>query len=205
MLKLEEIVGLEVISSDAMIVGAVEGIGIDVNNWRVPALRVGLKKGVEAKVGKGKPVFSSTRVMVKTSSVENISDAVTMMDSVNQLPNAFIEEEDMLTAADLLGKRVITKGAKQLGVIDNLVIEPEHDWGISFIQVKLDKASLDTLNMRKSMLSSTPVIRLQTRDVRTVGDMVMLRISVEEIKDYLERRPKKESKEAMPVSEGLTL
>jgi sporulation protein YlmC with PRC-barrel domain len=45
---LEFIVGKEVISADAKIIGTVEGIAVDVDNWKVPAIRMSVRKGIEA-------------------------------------------------------------------------------------------------------------------------------------------------------------
>jgi sporulation protein YlmC with PRC-barrel domain len=189
MLKMEDIVGLEVISADARVVGIVEGIGIDVEEWKIPALRIGLKRGVEEAIGVKKPLFSSAKLHLKTDGVESISDTITLTMNLAEVKSLAVEEGMVLmTAADVVGKRVICKKARQIGVADNIIFTPEKEWNVPYIEVKLDKAAVDDLNVKKPLLSS-PIVRLQTSDVKTIGDMIMLKIDIDELRDFLEKKP----------------
>ncbi|MCJ7517729.1 MAG: hypothetical protein MUO18_07195, partial [Methanomassiliicoccales archaeon] len=189
MLKMEDIVGLEVISADARVMGIVEGIGIDVDEWKIPALRIALKKGVEETIGMKKPLFSSAKLYLKTSGVESISDTITLNPDLRDVKSLAVEQGMVLmTAADVLGKRVICKKARQIGVADNIIFTPDKEWGVHYIEIKLDKTAVDDLNVKKPLLSS-PIIRIQTSDVKTIGDMIMLKIDIEELSDFLEKKP----------------
>ena len=189
MLKMEDIVGLEVISADARVVGIVEGIGIDVDEWKIPALRIALKKGVEEAIGVKKPLFSSAKLHLKTSGIESISDTITLNADLTGVKSLGVEEGMVLmTAADVVGKRVICKKARQIGVADNIVFTPDREWRVPYIEVKLDKDAVDDLNVKKPLLSS-PTVRMQTPDVKTIGDMIMLKIDIDELRDYLEKKP----------------
>jgi sporulation protein YlmC with PRC-barrel domain len=189
MLKMEDIVGLEVISADARVVGIVEGIGIDVEEWKIPALRIGLKKGVEEAIGVKKPLFSSAKLHLKTDGVESISDTITLTMNLAEVKSLAVEEGMVLmTAADVVGKRVICKKARQIGVADNIIFTPDKEWVVPYIEVKLDKTAVDDLNVKKPLLSS-PIVRLQTSDVKIIGDMIMLKIDIDELRDFLEKKP----------------
>ena len=189
MLKMEDIVGLEVISADARVVGIVEGIGLDVEEWKIPALRVALKKGVEEVIGVKKPLFSSAKLHIKTSGVESISDTITLNVNLAEVKSLSVEEGMVLmTAADVVGKRVICKKARQIGFADNIIFIPETEWSIPYVEVKLDKMAVDDLNVKKPLLTS-PVVRIQTTDVKTIGDMIMLKIDYEELRDFFEKKP----------------
>ena len=189
MLKMEDIVGREVISADARVGGIVEGIGIDVEEWKIPALRIGLKKGVEEAIGVKKPLFSSAKLHLKTDGVESISDTITLTMNLAEVKSLAVEEGMVLmTAADVVGKRVICKKARQIGVADNIIFTPDKEWNVPYIEVKLDKAAVDDLNVKKPLLSS-PIVRLQTSDVKTIGDMIMLKIDIDELRDFLEKKP----------------
>ena len=76
MLGLEDIIGLEVISSDARVMGVVEGIGIDIPSWKVLGLRVGLRRGLEESIGRRRHVFAVERVQISTAEVDTVSDTV---------------------------------------------------------------------------------------------------------------------------------
>ena len=88
-----------------------------------------------------------------------------------------------------MGLRVICKKGRQIGYVDNLVFDPKDNWKINFIDVKLDKSTKEDLNIKKRMMSSSSQIIIQTSDIFTIGDMVMLKIDIEELKQWLENRP----------------
>jgi sporulation protein YlmC with PRC-barrel domain len=87
------------------------------------------------------------------------------------------------------GMRVICKKGRQIGYVDNLVFDPKDNWKVSYIDVRLDKTTREDLNIKKKMMSSSSGIVIRTCDIRTIGDMVMLNIDIEELKLWLENRP----------------
>ncbi len=50
MLDIEDILGKEMVSSDAKVVGYVEGVDLDRDKWKVPSLRITINKGLEAQL-----------------------------------------------------------------------------------------------------------------------------------------------------------
>ncbi|MEM3059405.1 MAG: PRC-barrel domain-containing protein [Methanomassiliicoccales archaeon] len=188
---MEDIIGLEIVTSDARIVGTVEGVALDIENWYIPALRISVKKGLEDAVGVKKPLFSSAKILLKTDKVESVSDTITLSVPINGIKDALLDEEmTVTTAADIVGKRVICRKARQIGFANNIIFSPERKWSIPFVEVKLDKEAIDYLKVKKSLLS-TPLIKIQTSDIKTIGDMIILKIDAEELKDYLEMKPRK--------------
>lgn len=196
MLGLEEVIGLEVISSDARVVGTVEGVGIDIQAWKVPALKVGLRRGVEETLGKRRHMFAVEKVYISTAQIDTVSDTVILRRPVSAVSEVVIEDESALVSAGaLMGMRVICCNARYVGMVDNMVFDPEHDWSIPFLQVKLDREAVDSLNMRHPFLVA-PVTHIRTSDVRAIGDMVMMSITLEELRSLLESRPTVLSPEA---------
>lgn len=204
--RIEDIVGLEVVTADGRLVGMVEGTVLDTSNWTVPVLRVGLKKGVEETIGLKKPLFGSASVYIKTEGVDSLLDVLTLTKELKEFKEIVMESEtDLTTAGNVVGTRVICKGARQIGYVDNFIFEPNRSWSIPYIQVRLDKSVVEDLNQKRSILS-TPIIRIQTSDIKTLGDMVMLKIDIEELRDYLEKKPMKNELGETPVGyEGRTL
>lgn len=199
MLKIEDIVGLEVVSADARLAGVVEGTVLDVTDWSVPALKVGLRKGVEEAIGLKKPLFGSASVYIKTEGVESISDTLTLIKDLKEMSEILLETDaDLMTAGNVVGTRVICRKARQIGYVDNFIFEPAKGWSIPYLQVRLDKSVVEDLNQKRSILS-TPVIRIQTSDIKTIGDMVMLKIDIDELRDYLEKKPRREEKESSRI------
>jgi sporulation protein YlmC with PRC-barrel domain len=190
MVRMEEVMGREVISSDAIIVGTVEGVSIDQDHWRIPALRVTVTKGQEMALDKKKKKLGSQRAFINTGAVHSVTDTITLTVPMGELKGALVGEGLYpLNFGDLMGKRVICKKGRQIGYVDNLVFDPKDNWKINYIDVKLDKATKEDLNIKKRMMSSSSQIIIQTCDIFTIGDMVMLKIDIDELKQWLENRP----------------
>ncbi|MGD0817070.1 MAG: hypothetical protein ABR986_01570 [Methanomassiliicoccales archaeon] len=190
MVRMEDVMGKEVISSDAIIVGAVEGVSIDPEHWRVPALRVTVTKGLEMALDKKKKKIGSSRAFINTGAVNSVTDTVTLGIPMTDLKGALVGENLWpLNFGNLTGMRVICKKGRQIGYVDNLVFDPKDNWKINYVDVKLDKSTKDDLNIKKRMMSNSSGIIIRTGDIRTIGDMVMLNIDIEELKQWLENRP----------------
>jgi len=85
MLRLEEIIGLEVLSSDAKLVGTVESVGVDTESWHVGALKVIVTKGMEASLGVKKPLFGAARIAFPSDKVESVKDVVKMKEPLAKM------------------------------------------------------------------------------------------------------------------------
>jgi sporulation protein YlmC with PRC-barrel domain len=190
MVRMEDVMGREVIASDAIIVGTVEGVSIDPEHWRIPALRVTVTKGLEMALDKRKKKIGSSRAFINTGAVNSVTDTITLVPPMADLKGALVGETLWpLNFGTMNGMRVICKKGRQIGYVDNLVFDPKDNWKVSYIDVRLDKTTREDLNIKKKMMSSSSGIVIRTCDIRTIGDMVMLNIDIEELKLWLENRP----------------
>ena len=190
MVRMEDIMGKEVIASDAIIVGTVEGVSIDPDHWRIPALRITVTKGLEMALDKKKKMMGSSRAFVNTGAVTSVSDNLTLAVPINDLKGALVGEGLWpLNFGTIMGMRVICKKGRQIGYVDNLVFDPKDNWKINYIDVKLDKSTKEDLNIKKRMMSNSSRIIIRTCDIFTIGDMVMLNIDIEGLRQWLENRP----------------
>ena len=190
MVRMEDVMGKEVISSDAIIVGSVEGVSIDPDHWRIPALRVTVTKGLEMAVDKKKKKIGPSRVFVNTGAINGVTDTITLGISMADIKGALVAEILWpLNFGNLTGMRVICKKGRQIGYVDNLVFDPKDNWKINYIDVRLDRSTKNDLNIKKKMMSGSSGIVIKTSDIRTIGDMVMLNIDIDELKQWLENRP----------------
>jgi len=187
---MEDVMGKEVISSDAIIVGNVEGVSIDQDHWRIPALRITVTKGLETALDKKKKKLSATRAFVNSGAVTSMTDTITLAVPMNDLRGALVGENLWpMNFGTIMGMRVICKKGRQIGYVDNLVFDPKDNWKINYIDVKLDKVTKEDLNIKKRMMSISSQIIIKTSDIFTIGDMVMLKIDIEELRQWLENRP----------------
>lgn len=185
MLGLEEVIGLEVISSDARVIGTVEGVGIDLVGWKVRALRVGLRRGMEDLIGRKRRYFAVDKVYIRTSELQAVSDAIIMRRPVSAIADAIHPEGEELTPAGaFMGMRVICCNARFVGNVDNMLIDPENDWSIPFIQVKLERDAMEQLNVHRTFMGSS-LISIRTTDIKAIGDMVMMSVTLDDLKAHL--------------------
>jgi len=186
---LEDIMGREVISSDAIIIGTVEGVAVDTDNWKIPAVMVSVRKGNEAALALKKKVIGVRKVFVATPQVSSVSDNVTLAVKMDQVKEVLVDDKKVpITAGTLLNKKVVGQDGKQIGFMDNVYFDAARGWEITKLGIKLDKAAKQSLDLQKGLAPSSQITVL-TKDVRTVGDMVMLRLDLEGLKDYLNKKP----------------
>jgi len=190
MLDIEEILGKEMVSSDAKVVGYVEGVDLDRDKWKVPSLRITINKGLEAQLNKKKKVLGASHAHIKIEAVHHISDLVTLNLTMDQIAQAVLEESDVpVSVGDVVGKRVICRKGREIGVLTDFKVDASTEWSVPSFDVKLDKATRKDLDLKKSMMVSKSVIRMRTADIMNVGDMIMLKIDLESVKDYLQNKP----------------
>jgi sporulation protein YlmC with PRC-barrel domain len=190
MLRLEELVGLEVLSSDAKVVGTVEGVNVDTDNWRCGALRIILTKGIEANLGVKKPLFGAARIAFAPDKVETVRDVIKMKEPVTKLAQSVIDPSRLpTTGGHLVYKRVVSNNGKEIGVIESLYFEPDANWRVSFLEVEVEKEAFQDMKLKKTVFKKRTV-RLPTSLIGTVGDLVMLNTSEEELGRILEKTPR---------------
>jgi len=190
MLDIEDILGKEMVSSDAKVVGYVEGVDLDREKWKVPSLRITNNKGLEAQLNKKKKVLGASHAHIKIEAVHHISDLVTLNLTMDQIAQAVLEESDVpVSVGDVVGKRVICRKGREIGVLTDFKVDASTEWSVPSFDVKLDKATRKDLDLKKSMMVSKSVIRMRTADIMNVGDMIMLKIDLESVKDYLQNKP----------------
>jgi sporulation protein YlmC with PRC-barrel domain len=188
MLGLEEIIGLELISSDARVIGTIEGVGMDLVGWKVKALKVGLRRGMEEAAGSRKRVFGVSKIYVKTSELQSVSDAVIMRRPVSALGEIIEPDGDNLTPAGaFMGMRVICANAAFVGNVDNVFIDTEHEWTIPYVQAKLDRDAMDQLSLQRTFMASS-LIPIRTSDVEAIGEMVILKVNMDGLRASLNRQ-----------------
>ena len=148
-------------------------------------LRVGLRRGLEEPLGMRRHMFSVEKVMMATGSVDTVSDTVILHAPVSAVSETIREDDGtLIPAGGLMGMRVICRNARSLGTVDNIFIQPEGEWAIPFLQVKLDREAAESLDMQQGFMS-TPMTRVRTADIRAMGDMIMLGITLEELRQQM--------------------
>jgi sporulation protein YlmC with PRC-barrel domain len=183
---LEDMIGDEVISSDGNIIGVVDGIAIDTDTWKAPVIRICLNRGLDEPVGIRKPLFGAACIFTESINVDSISDFVTLSKKLGDLKNYLINPSQVpLMAGNIVGRRVVGRHGREIGTVESIIFDTDGPWMVRSFNVRLEKGVIDDLKLKKSLLT-TPLISIATKDIRTVGDIVMLSIDINQLQGILE-------------------
>ncbi|MCX6651917.1 MAG: PRC-barrel domain-containing protein [Methanomassiliicoccales archaeon] len=186
-MRVEDIIGDEVLSADAKVLGSVEGIGVDTESWKGRVLKIGLAKGLEAQLGVKKTLFGRSKFFVEVTYVESIADVITLSRKTDKLKEVAVDGSMIPTmAGDILLKRIVSSEGEQVGTVDELYFDEKRNWTMPYIQAKMTKELKKQFDARKFKAG---LVKIPTVQVRTVGDVVMLDVSMQQLKDIIEHSP----------------
>jgi sporulation protein YlmC with PRC-barrel domain len=162
---------------------------VDTDNWKVPAVRVKVRKGNEGALGLSKRFFGAQNVYVATPQVTSVSDTVTLAVKADQVKEVLVDSKKLpVTASSMLNKKVVGKDGKRIGAIDNIHFDAARGWEVTKLGIKLNKDAKQALELQKGLAPASQITIL-TKDVKTVGDMVMLRLDLDGLKEYINKKP----------------
>jgi len=87
LINFEEIIGLQVVTSEANIIGVVEGAKVDTTTWMIKVLNVKLTGEAADNLGKKKRC-RSTKICIPVSMVQAVGNVVTISRSIEELENS---------------------------------------------------------------------------------------------------------------------
>ena len=87
MINFEKIIGLQVITIEAHILGEVKGARVDTNTWEIKYLNVKLADNAANRLGMKKR-FGSPTISIPVSMIQACGDVVSVNKSLEQLENA---------------------------------------------------------------------------------------------------------------------
>lgn len=190
LLRLDEIIGLEVLSSDAKIVGNVEAVGVDTADWYAPALKVALAKGLEETAGVKKPLFGQVRFALETKNVHSVKDMVRLEHPIDRLRSMVVDVSHVPRwASELLYRRVVCAKGREIGVTGTIFIDADGGWKVPFVEVEMYKEVFTEMQLKKAIFKKREV-KLPTSLIATVGDLIMLNTSEEELTRILQKTPR---------------
>ena len=87
MMKSEEIIGLQIVTARAHIIGKVEGVKIDTATWEIRFLNVKLTGDAAERFGMKKR-FGSSTICIPVSMVQAVAHVVTISRTIEELENS---------------------------------------------------------------------------------------------------------------------
>lgn len=184
--RYESTIGSLVITSDAYVLGEVEGIRYDPLKWQGDYLLVAVKKGLEAHMGTGKSVFSSSKILIPMNLIQTINDVIILAHSLLDLKE-FVKPDNINipNLGQIIGKKVVTSENQNLGTVSDINMDVLDIWPVISISIRPDKEMIKILGLKKPMFSKTPAISLEICAVSSVLDMLNLNLDMTGVKENM--------------------
>ena len=77
--------GKQVVTSEAQVLGEVEGTEVNIENWKVTHLRVSLIKYISEKFNFKKPFFGSVTVCLPVATIKAVGDVIALDKTIDEL------------------------------------------------------------------------------------------------------------------------
>jgi sporulation protein YlmC with PRC-barrel domain len=84
-LKAANLNGKQVITSEAQVLGEIEGVEVDISTWTVTHLHISLLKNNVEKFNYKKPLFGSVSVCLPVSAINAVGDVISLKESMDDL------------------------------------------------------------------------------------------------------------------------
>ena len=85
LLKAAHLNGKQVITSEAHVLGEIEGVELDISNWTVTHLHISLLKNNVEKFNFKKPIFGSVSVCLPITTIKAVGDVISLKESIDDL------------------------------------------------------------------------------------------------------------------------
>ena len=84
-MKVANLNGKRIITSEAQVLGEVEGVEIDISEWKVTGLHINLEKEIIGKFNFKKPLFGSVVVLLPITTVKAVGDVIALNKTIEEL------------------------------------------------------------------------------------------------------------------------
>ncbi|MGE4274447.1 MAG: PRC-barrel domain-containing protein [Candidatus Methanomethylophilaceae archaeon] len=184
--RYRDIIGSQVVTSDAFVLGEVEGIRYDPSQWHADYLLVSVSKGLEPYIGAGKSVLSASKVLVPMDLIKAGNQAIILAYGLIELKE-FLKPDNVNipNISHLLGKKVVSSDNQPIGSLYDLNLEVLQHWPVVSFVVRLDKSISDVLGVKKPLFSRLPVITLDIGMVRNITELIHLDRDVSAIREEM--------------------
>lgn len=175
--------GKKVIGTEGYILGEVDGVDIDSNNWQANSFCVSLSDEATAELGFKKPFLSKITACLPTQLVEAVGEVITLKEPIRNLGD--VEKREIsVSSMKLEGKKVVGAKGYVVGEVEGFDVELSN-WQVTGLQVGLTDEAATELGFQRPFLSKVVVI-IPSKIVRLVGNFVTLDKAIENLESLVE-------------------
>ena len=175
--------GKKVIGSEGYILGQVDGIGININTWKVNAFYISLSDEAIKELGLAKHFLSKVTVCLPTSLVKAVGEVITLKVPIRNLEDV-VEKGIQFSPTKIKGKKVVGARGYVVGEVEGFDVD-FNNWKVAGLQVGLTDDAATELGFKRPFLSKVVVI-VPSEIVGLVGNFVTLDESVESLESLIE-------------------
>ena len=175
--------GKKVIGTEGYILGEVDGVDIDLDNWQVNVFYVSLSSEASAELRFRKPFLSKITVCLPTQLVEAVGDVITLREPIRNLED-IAEKGVLVSSPKILGKKVVGAKGYVLGEVEGFDVE-FNNWQVTGLQVGLTGEAATALGFKRPFLGKVVII-VPSELVSLVGNFVTLNENIESLESLVE-------------------
>jgi sporulation protein YlmC with PRC-barrel domain len=182
---MDDVAGMDVLSSDGNILGEIEGL-ITKDKWTITGLSVKIDSEDVKKLGKKKPFLSSLVQDISREHIGGIKDKVVLDKPISSLGPFFKEHDEKNDANRILNIKLMSKDGKIIGKVLDVKVDFKK-WMIPSISIKLQKDTLELMNMSSGLFSDKKFM-IATAYVGEIGeDFLMLKTTTDQLRDIIDQ------------------
>jgi len=178
-IPLEALKDIQMISSDAYEVGQVTDVRYDPFEWNV----IGLKVKVSRSSGKLSAGFRKTSVLILPRRFV-LNDVMLLDQPIEKVKDSVVPDNDNISSlSTLMSAKVVTRDNAHVGTVTTVMIDPD-DWKVLSVIVRLDKAAIEAMGMKKGLFSKINA-EIRSDMILSSADMVHLNENMDGVRDNM--------------------
>ena len=175
--------GKKIVGPEGYILGEMNDLHVDFNNWQATAFYVILSDEATAELNLKKPLLRRVIVSLPIDIIEAVGDVITLKAPIRNLKD-LTEKEMQVTTHRVEGKKVVSPTGTTVGTVEGLDIEVD-DWTVTGLEVGLTDEAATELGFKRPVLSRVVVIVPYTA-IGEIENFVTLNKSAHDLKSLVE-------------------
>lgn len=160
---------LQVVTSDAYILGEIHDMRYDPISWSIKGFKVKSSKNAASVLSAG---YGKSMLFLPVGDY-TVNDVILVDSPLESLRGVVSADNDVLPAISFLrGKKVVSSDGVIMGTLEDMVLEEER-WIVPTFRMKVDKGANEILGMKRSIFSKT-VSGIPSTDIASVAEVITL-------------------------------
>jgi sporulation protein YlmC with PRC-barrel domain len=175
--------GKKVVGNDGNVLGEVDGIDFDLDNWKANALYVSLNDEATAELRLKKSFLGKIVLCLPTKLVEAVGEVITLKEPIRNLQD--IAERGILASSTRIsGKNVISAQGYILGVAEGFDLNLT-SWEVKGLRVGLTDDAATKLGFKRPFVSKVAII-IPSKIIGLVGNFITLSETIDNLDSLVE-------------------